>query len=124
MRPLRFLHSLNLSGSRRAASFLIKSYFVRRRYLHIFPDLGVSRIPKDAALKERFEPRMIYLQGQVMAKSSSGYMYPVPSEARKGDRLWILEGAKVRFVPRPADDGKAWRIVGEAHAHGIMADQA
>ncbi|RYP63766.1 hypothetical protein DL771_009127 [Monosporascus sp. 5C6A] len=46
-----------------------------------------------------------------------------PRAVEKGDQVWILSGAKVPVILRPANEGR-WKVVGEAYIHGIMQGEA
>ena len=59
---------------------------------------------------------------RVLASTSNGYVGWVPAKARKGDEVWLLEGAPFPFVLRP--NGQACRLVGDAYIHGIAKGEA
>lgn len=52
-------------------------------------------------------------------RSRSGYIGIGPVGMYRGDSIWILPGADVPFVLRPARDG-GFIVVGEAYVHKIM----
>ncbi|KAH8817198.1 heterokaryon incompatibility protein-domain-containing protein [Xylogone sp. PMI_703] len=43
-----------------------------------------------------------------------------------GDKVWILAGAAVPLILRPAENGgnEEWKVIGEAYIHGIMNGEA
>jgi len=46
-----------------------------------------------------------------------------PKSVQEGDEVWVIMGAKVPFVLRPVDGGKApkrYRLIGEAFVLGYM----
>ena len=52
----------------------------------------------------------------IVGDSGLGLM---PHSAQRGDEVWLLRGAVVPFVLRPAEGGK-YRLVGESYIHGAM----
>lgn len=52
-------------------------------------------------------------------RSTKGYIGLGPLGVRKGDSIWVLPGADVPFIFRPAENG-TFMVIGEAYIHGIM----
>lgn len=52
--------------------------------------------------------------------SVSGYVGICPLEARPGDAIVIIMGARVPYVVRKEDVSDCWTLVGECHVYGIM----
>lgn len=48
---------------------------------------------------------------------------PKSTSVELGDQVWLLRGASVPFVLRPAGDG-TFHVVGEAFVYGIMREEA
>jgi len=52
-------------------------------------------------------------------RTKKNYLGIAAESLEKGDAVWILAGAAVPMVLRPAKGGE-WKLVGEAYVHGIM----
>jgi hypothetical protein len=61
--------------------------------------------------------------GRRVIRTHKAYFGITAETVEKGDRVWILTGAKAPFVLRTGDNG-SWRLVGEAYVHGIMNGEA
>jgi hypothetical protein len=55
-------------------------------------------------------------------RTKKNYLGIAAESLKKGDAVWILAGAAVPLVLRPAKDG-GWKLVGETYVHGIMNDE-
>lgn len=55
-------------------------------------------------------------------RSERGYIGLGPTGMCRGDSIWILPGADVPFVLRPARDGN-FIVLGEVYVHGIMCGE-
>src|SRR5437764_10226961 len=67
-----------------------------------------------------YEHRRLFL-------TEKGYLGVAARSIQPGDIVAVLPGARVPFALRKADpqsDESAWRLVGEAYVHGIMAGEA
>jgi len=71
-----------------------------------------------------FEDRMREVKaGRTMFRTKTNLLGMGPLSTQEGDEVWVLMGAKVPFVLRPVDNGKApkrYKLVGEAYVHGYM----
>ncbi|OCL09415.1 hypothetical protein AOQ84DRAFT_257225, partial [Glonium stellatum] len=80
------------------------------------------------ARKSAFEARMREVKaGRKMFRSKSDLLGMGPKSTQEGDEVWVLLGAKVPFVLRPVNGGKAsrrYRLIGEAYVHGYMDGEA
>ena len=56
-------------------------------------------------------------------RTHENYLGNGPKNARPGDQVWILAGAKIPFVLRPQENGK-YVVLGDAYVHGIMHGEA
>jgi hypothetical protein len=52
-------------------------------------------------------------------RTKKNYLGIAAESVEKGDAVWVLAGAAVPLVLRPAKLGR-WKLVGEAYVHGIM----
>ncbi|KAE9373588.1 hypothetical protein N431DRAFT_407221 [Stipitochalara longipes BDJ] len=52
-------------------------------------------------------------------RTKKNYLGIAAQSLEKGDGVWVLAGAAVPLILRPAKDG-GWTLVGEAYIHGIM----
>ncbi|KAF8861718.1 hypothetical protein BDZ45DRAFT_671772 [Acephala macrosclerotiorum] len=52
-------------------------------------------------------------------RTKRNYLGIAAESLKKGDAVWVLAGAAVPLVLRPAKDG-GWKLVGEAYIHEIM----
>jgi hypothetical protein len=71
-----------------------------------------------------FEKRMREVkEGRRMFRTKGDLLGMGPKSVQEGDEVWVLMGAKVPFVLRPVDGGRApkrYRLVGEAFVLGYM----
>ncbi|KAI1271639.1 HET-domain-containing protein [Xylaria sp. FL0933] len=56
---------------------------------------------------------------RVLCRTKKGYLGWVPDITMVGDSIFIIMGAAVPFVVRPAGDG-TYKLIGECYIHGIM----
>lgn len=61
-------------------------------------------------------------RGRVLFVSSTGFLGLVPHSTREGDVIFIIRGADVPYVLRPA--GEAYELIGEAYVEGVMYGEA
>jgi hypothetical protein len=93
------------------------------------PSMGQVENLLDAPRRQRvkdFETRMQEaIAGRKLLRTRGGLLGlgPKSTDVEKGDQIWVLRGATVPFVLRPADDGK-YRLIGEAYVHGAMRGEA
>lgn len=59
------------------------------------------------------------LFGRRPLRTATGYIGLGPLETRVGDTIWIVPGAGVPFVLRPAGNGR-FLVIGEVYVHGVM----
>ena len=57
--------------------------------------------------------------GRALFATCSGYLGAGLESVRMGDEVWVLAGASVPCVLRPAGE-KQYRLVGDAYVHGLM----
>ncbi|KAK4552960.1 hypothetical protein LTR86_009884 [Recurvomyces mirabilis] len=62
------------------------------------------------------------LTGRSLFDTGRGYVGLGPSTMRRGDQIYVVAGAQVAFVLRPAGHGD--EFVGEAYVHGVMDGEA
>jgi len=69
----------------------------------------------DHVVGRRMTSRCIY-------RTTEGYLGAGPALMREGDEVWLIEGALVPFIMRPAGDTdeRALTLVGETYLHGFM----
>lgn len=85
---------------------------------------------EDPALKEKVEKlerdfddisesfRVAYYCRRLF-RTNKNYLGIAAESLKKGDAVWVLAGAPVPLVLRPAEN-EAWILVGEAYIHGLM----
>ncbi|KAF2010619.1 hypothetical protein BU24DRAFT_61857 [Aaosphaeria arxii CBS 175.79] len=80
--------------------------------------------PEEKTRKQQFERRMQEVKkGRRMFRTERNLLGMGPKSVQPGDEIWVLFSAKVPFVVRPIDNGKAPKratLVGEAYLHGYM----
>ncbi|KAF2872859.1 heterokaryon incompatibility protein-domain-containing protein [Massariosphaeria phaeospora] len=80
--------------------------------------------PAERIRKELFEARMQEVKaGRRLFRTETGLLGMGPKSTAAGDEVWVIPGAKVPFVLRPFDGGRApkrYSLVGEAYVHGYM----
>ncbi|KAN0092408.1 Heterokaryon incompatibility protein (HET) domain containing protein [Hyaloscypha variabilis] len=62
------------------------------------------------------------MTGRCIYRTTEGYLGAGPTSMREGDEVWLVEGALVPFIMRPAGDTdeRALTLVGETYIHGFM----
>ncbi|KIN00196.1 hypothetical protein OIDMADRAFT_145702 [Oidiodendron maius Zn] len=69
----------------------------------------------------KFIGRMEHLiEGRRLVKTKAGYLGLGPEEARPGDVIALVKGAKVPLVLRSSSSSLCWELVGDAYVHGMM----
>jgi hypothetical protein len=58
--------------------------------------------------------------GKRFAIFDGGHMGIVPQQANIGDSVAVLLGCTVPLVLRSANQGSAWKLLGESYVHGAM----
>lgn len=71
-----------------------------------------------------FESRMREVKtGRRLFRTEKGYLGMGTISVEPGDQVWVLKGADIPLILRPAKDGR-YRLLGEAYVHGIMRGEA
>ena len=78
--------------------------------------------PEDQMLGGAFATTAIFsILGRQLGILQGGYLSLLPSQARVGDKVCLLEGGDVPFIFRRRDKG--YRYVGPAYVHGLMTGE-
>ena len=74
-------------------------------------------------LEESFvEANLTSIYDRAFIVTRKGNFGLCPSNGRKGDEIWLLEGARVPFILRPGQHG--YTFIGESYVHGFMDGEA
>lgn len=80
--------------------------------------------PEELERMTTFENRMRDVKaGRRMFRTKENLLGMGPKSTQEGDEVWVIMGAKVPFILRPVEGGKApkrYRLVGEAFVLGYM----
>ncbi|KAK0941427.1 hypothetical protein LTR29_006961 [Friedmanniomyces endolithicus] len=83
------------------------------------PEAKELRGPHDA-----YQSSFMWVGGRILFVTASGSIGLAPPATKVGDQAWLVSGAKVPFILRPAEDGSHHKLVGEAYVHGYMHGEA
>jgi hypothetical protein len=127
------IHILDELQENDAASVLFGSSEVFQRYATLQIELR-HEIGRGLGRRETFPliPRGLADQfdhvvgrrmtGRCIYRTTEGYLGVGPTSTKEGDEVWLVEGALVPFIMRPAGetDERALTLVGETYLHGFM----
>ncbi|TKA64802.1 hypothetical protein B0A55_10109 [Friedmanniomyces simplex] len=63
---------------------------------------------------------VLWAGNRTLFVTASGSIGLAPPSSKDGDQVWFVSGAKVPFILRPVEDGRHYRLIGEAYVHGYM----
>jgi hypothetical protein len=80
-------------------------------WMYMIADL-VETCKNNAILEAVMTPRL--------ARTRSGFIAPVPAEARIGDDLYVLKDGKVVYNLRGEGEGEHHILIGERNVYGLL----